>query len=229
MTIEQQLHEHIAAEFGCDWPEKAAHLMSLAATEISTLKDGQTHTVSISELARAMATFYHAGQFRRDGVTPYITHPAAVAAQFDSHTVKAVAWLHDVLEDTAATADQLRTWFSDEIVDAVVRLTKRDGMAYEDYLAIVRQCPIARAVKIADIEHNLSCTPTLRQREKYATALAFLKTAGPPSLFARYIQHVRTCEGVDFITDGTHHNDDAFTAAEWETLQALAQQTLNKE
>jgi hypothetical protein len=44
------------------------------------------------------------------------------------------------------------------------------------------------------------------------------------NLFIRYIRHVQCCEGVDYINSGSHHNDDAFTQEEWETLEQLARE-----
>ena len=136
--------------------------------------------------AQLFATKYHHGQFRRDGITPYIQHPAAVAASFESDYCQAVSWLHDVLEDTNADIGDLAACFPDEIVDAVMAITKRDGQDYQQYLEQVAANPLAKAVKIADIKHNLSDYPTVKQIEKYTKALRFLEPnttiSGKPSL-----------------------------------------------
>ena len=132
-----------------------------------------------SKIAEEIARVAHAGQFRRDGTTPYIKHPEAVAGKMAaagmSDDYVAAGWLHDVLEDTTTTVEDLRTSGIPELViEAVVLLTKTDGKAYRDYLADVRTNEIACAVKIADMLHNLSDSPTRSQVRRYANGLLFL-------------------------------------------------------
>ena len=126
--------------------------------------------------AAAIAHSAHQGQFRRDNVTPYIQHPAAVAKRVAGDpVVEAVAWLHDVLEDTAMTADDLRNrGMPDEVITRVAMLTKKEGANYEDYLAMIRADPVACKVKIADMLSNLSDSPSERQILKYAKGLIVL-------------------------------------------------------
>lgn len=121
----------------------------------------------------------HAHQTRRDGVTPYITHPERVARRVDElgggPEEVAAAWLHDVLEDTAWTAeDILKDGMTTHVVSTVMRLTKKAGISYDEYLSTVNMSQSARLVKIADIIDNLSDTPTHKQVAKYGRALGFL-------------------------------------------------------
>ena len=127
-------------------------------------------------LAEEVARTAHAGQFRRDGVRPYVVHPEAVASRVgDDPQALAVAWLHDVLEDTAVTEDDLRAdGFPAAVVDAVAALTKREGVSYDAYLRGVAALPLARAVKVADMLSNLADDPTDRQIVKYARGLLVL-------------------------------------------------------
>lgn len=131
---------------------------------------------TIVERARETAAIAHRGQYRRDGVTPYLEHPAMVARRVaDDPVAASVAWLHDVLEDTDQTAEELlRNGIPVEVVDRVVLLTKQKGMEYEVYLERVKADPIARRVKIADMLSNLSDNPTERQILKYARGLQVL-------------------------------------------------------
>lgn len=130
---------------------------------------------SIVTLAEAIAREAHDGQFRRDGVRPYIVHPEAVAARLENPDEKAVAWLHDVIEDTNCDASQLRqAGIPEHIVEAVQLLTKSKGISYQDYLQTVAANPLARAVKIADMLSNLADSPTERQIVKYARGLLIL-------------------------------------------------------
>lgn len=139
--------------------------------------------MGISELvllAASLATRAHAGQYRRDGVTPYITHPEGVASRVreEAAEVVATAWLHDVLEDTSETPESLRAaGMPTVVIDAVAVLTK-DGGDYEAYLARVRANPIATKVKVADMLHNLSDGPTQKQILKYARGLLALLGKG---------------------------------------------------
>lgn len=128
---------------------------------------------NLTELAREIATQAHDGQYRRDGVTPYINHPAAVVSRVgsDPHSI-AAAWLHDVLEDTSETrASLLEKGIPPEVVHAVVLLTKSDGLPYDDYLNLILTDVIATRVKIADMLSNLADGPTEKQIRKYATGL----------------------------------------------------------
>ena len=131
---------------------------------------------SIAALARAIATEAHEGQFRRDGVTAYIHHPEAVAARVAGDPVaEAAAWLHDVIEDTDVTADDLMArGIPAEVVEIVTLLTHTNGISYERYLSAIAAHPVARRVKIADVITNLSDSPTDRQIVKYARALLTL-------------------------------------------------------
>jgi len=121
--------------------------------------------------ARELCINAHAGQFRRDG-TPYHTHPIAVAEMMDTDEEKIVALLHDLIEDTHTTAAELtQLGYSYPIVKAVIRLTKESGQPYNAYLARIAIDKLATKVKIADMFHNISDSPTQRQKEKYYTGI----------------------------------------------------------
>jgi len=137
--------------------------------------------MSTLERAIEIAAAAHAGQHDKAGA-PYILHPLRVMLAQKGPAQRIAAVLHDVVEDTPWTLEQLRAeGFSDEVVGAVDALTKRDG---EDYFAFVDRAgrhPVARAVKIADIRDNMdtsriaAMTDRDRERlEKYRHALARL-------------------------------------------------------
>lgn len=129
------------------------------------------------KLAREIAYQAHAGQFRRDGVTPYTAHLEAVVGRLagESPEIQATGWLHDIVEDTGVTPDQLLDrGMPPEVVVAVVRLTLVRGVNYMAYTREIKEDEIARKVKIADMLSNLCDTPTKRQVEKYSEALLFL-------------------------------------------------------
>ncbi|WMS88751.1 GTP pyrophosphokinase [Pleionea litopenaei] len=114
----------------------------------------------------------HLGQYRKNG-KPYIEHVIDVVSKLkDDDIAKAVAWLHDVLEDTdMKESDLLDAGVSKNIVDIVLLLTKKREQSYDDYINKVRKHEIARKVKIADIISNLNDNPGNKQILKFSKAL----------------------------------------------------------
>ena len=89
--------------------------------------------------------------------------------------LQAVAWLHDVLEDTNVTRKDLEAAeFPTEVIEAVVAITRNDGETYLDYIQRCKRNPLARMVKIADIRDNLSDMPTDTMIVRYGRALEIL-------------------------------------------------------
>lgn len=111
--------------------------------------------LNVAAAAQHIAESAHHGQTDKAGV-PYITHPARVAARFHDPLHQAVAWLHDVLEDTPVTADDLRdAGIPDDVLDAVEALTHQPEEPRADYYERIRRAgPMAVAVKLADIDDN---------------------------------------------------------------------------
>lgn len=113
-----------------------------------------------------------------------IQHPLYVASQVKTEQEKAVALLHDVLEDSDITAaDLLAYGLSNEVVTAVQTLTKKKGQSYQDYLEKVKSNNLARVVKLADLKHNsdLSRLKTVSNTDyervkKYKNAIRYLST-----------------------------------------------------
>ena len=102
-----------------------------------------------------LAVKAHHGQTDRSG-EPYILHPLRLMFRQNSTTARIAAVLHDVVEDTSVTFDQLQdAGFSEEILDAVALLTHDPKDSYEEYVARIKPNPIARAVKLADLEDNM--------------------------------------------------------------------------
>jgi len=112
----------------------------------------------MNEIRRActLAAQYHKGQ--KYGEVDYMVHLHDVAASCDYNVAECVAWLHDILEDTDCTEEILREHFSDEVVDAVVCLTKVSGQKYENYITIVKSNELALYVKIRDTRSNLKAS-----------------------------------------------------------------------
>ena len=133
---------------------------------------------------KAMKLCYeaHKDQVDKTGV-PYVFHPFHVAEQMTSEASTIVALLHDMVEDTDYTLDDIAAaGFGKEIVDAVALMTHEDDVPYLDYVANLKDNPIAREVKLADLAHNSDQSrlgeideETRQRLEKYKKAIALLK------------------------------------------------------
>ncbi|MEI6428405.1 MAG: HD domain-containing protein [Pseudanabaena sp. ELA607] len=105
--------------------------------------------------AITIATKAHQGQTDKAG-QPYIQHPLTVMERVDSPEAKIVAVLHDTIEDSEVTIEDLiQAGFTSEIIDAVQAITKCPHESYEEYLDRVMSNPLAMTVKIADVSHNM--------------------------------------------------------------------------
>jgi (p)ppGpp synthase/HD superfamily hydrolase len=137
--------------------------------------------VSVLNKAIILATTSHAGQIDKGG-NPYILHPLRVMLSMTTEESRIVAVLHDVVEDTNITLDDLRQQgFSEEIVTAIDCLTRKNDESYLQFIKRIKRNELAKAVKIADISDNKDlsriASPTktdLARIEKYNKALSIL-------------------------------------------------------
>ncbi len=107
------------------------------------------------EEALALAKRAHQGQTDKAGA-PYILHPLRIMQRMDSEEAKIVAVLHDVVEDTSVTLEEIRALnFSETVVAAVDSLTRRAEESYEAFIERVKLNPLARKVKLADLKDNM--------------------------------------------------------------------------
>lgn len=133
------------------------------------------------EQAIAVATKAHTGQVDKAG-QPYILHPLRLMFKFEAEIEMIVAVMHDVIEDSAFTQGDLKKLgFSDEVVEAIDCLSKRQGEAYDSFILRVSKNNLARKIKIEDIKDNLNLSrlktisdKDLRRAAKYHRALALL-------------------------------------------------------
>lgn len=132
--------------------------------------------------ARALAERLHANQTDKAG-RPYLGHLSRVAAGVDTDEARVVAWLHDSVEDTGLTVEDVAEAFGPDTAHAVDCMTHRAGDGYEAYLARVKTDPVARLVKISDLtdNSNLSRLPAVTLRDvarqaKYNRALRYMMT-----------------------------------------------------
>ena len=127
---------------------------------------------SVFETALEIAVKAHKGQVDKNGVA-YILHPLAVAGLLDSLELKTIAVLHDTIEDTDVTAEYLlEKGIPKHIVEAVQLLTKPEDEEYESYLRRVKENPLVKQVKLADLSHNMDTTRLDAVTEKDRKRLA---------------------------------------------------------
>lgn len=124
----------------------------------------------------------HKEQVDKSGM-PYVFHPFHLAEQMKDENTTIVALLHDIVEDTEYTFEDLKAiGFDDEIIDALKLMTHDETVSYMEYVTAIKSNPIATAVKLADLEHNSDLSrldvvdeKALKRKQKYAAAIDLLK------------------------------------------------------
>lgn len=124
----------------------------------------------------------HKDQVDKAGI-PYVFHPFHLAEQMETEDAVIVALLHDVVEDTEYTLDDIKSMgFSVGVTDALALLTHDESVPYMDYVSEIKCNSIARTVKLADLKHNSDLTrlneiteKALERVEKYKAAIAALE------------------------------------------------------
>lgn len=117
---------------------------------------------------KAMRLCYdaHKNQVDKSGI-PYIFHPIHLAEQMQNEETTIVALLHDVVEDSSYTFEDLESMgFSERILTAVKLLTREPGVPYMEYIAKIKENPIARTVKLAVLAHNSDLSRLQKTGEK---------------------------------------------------------------
>lgn len=133
------------------------------------------------EKAIALALDAHTGQTDKAG-KPYILHPLRVMQQLETETEQIVGVLHDVVEDSEYTFEDLENCgFPNEAIAAIKLVTKQPGVDYQAYLANIKSNSIARNVKLADLQDNMNLQrlqtiteKDLQRQAKYQKAVDFL-------------------------------------------------------
>lgn len=123
----------------------------------------------------------HKEQKDKSGM-PYVFHPFHLAEEMTTEETTIVALLHDLVEDTNYTIEDLtHLGFDQAITDAIALMTHAEGVDYMDYVRKIKSNPIARKVKLADLRHNSDLSrldavdeKALQRREKYIKAIELL-------------------------------------------------------
>lgn len=155
--------------------------------------------------AQRLAELHHADQTDKLGV-PYIAHVSDVARRVAHHgpQVEAIAWLHDIVEDTDVTLDEIEEQFGSRIAGGVDAMTRRAGEDYfADYLPRLQINTDAVHVKIADASHNWGKVHLLEavDPDKAATLnrkyAAVLRALGDPSAMRQDLTYVKSGWSID--------------------------------
>lgn len=105
--------------------------------------------------AIALATHAHGDQLDKAG-KPYILHPLRVMLQMETEDEQIVGVLHDIVEDTEITLEEIEELYGPVIREGVDAMTRRADETYFQYIDRCKRNPIGRKVKIADTRDNLS-------------------------------------------------------------------------
>ena len=124
----------------------------------------------------------HKDQLDKSGI-PYVYHPFHLAEQMETEDAVVVALLHDVVEDTVYTLDDIRAMgFPERIVKSLALMTHDKSVPYMEYVKKIKSDPVAKAVKLADLRHNSDLSRldyvderALERIEKYKKAIALLE------------------------------------------------------
>jgi hypothetical protein len=141
--------------------------------------------LNLVDRAAAMAMRAHHGQVNKHDDEPYILHPHRVMVRARerglSEVHQAVAWLHDTVEDTPLTTEEIMAELGAEIAENVMLLTKTKGVSNEQYYGLLCCYPIAARIKVCDIHDNFSRNhlitdghTRLRMATKYSMGLDIL-------------------------------------------------------
>ena len=135
---------------------------------------------------KAMKIAYKAHEGQVDALgAPYIFHPARVGAAFDTEAEVCVGLLHDVVEDTNVTIEDLRNeGFTEDILKALSLMTHDKSVPYMDYVVLIAEDPIAKAVKIEDLKDNINREPEGEKRSE-----------------KRLEKHIKTSEDLEAFRD----------------------------
>ena len=134
----------------------------------------------MTKLAMKIAYEAHLHQLDKSGI-PYIYHPMMVACNQEDEMSTSAALLHDVVEDTNITLEELSKHFPSEVIEALSLLTHDDKEDYFAYIARIKSNSIARNVKLADLKHNSDLNrldkideKSLDRMKKYEKAMKIL-------------------------------------------------------
>ena len=154
----------------------------LSTNQYTERKDDKMIYTPLTKKALKISFNAHKDQVDKSGM-PYVYHPFHLAEQMNDENSTCVALLHDVVEDTYVSLDDLASeGFPMEVIEALTLMTHDDNVSYMDYVRKIKTNPIATKVKLADLEHNSDLTrlelvddAALERADKYRRAIILLR------------------------------------------------------
>ena len=142
----------------------------------------------LTKKALKISFFAHKNQTDISGM-PYVYHPFHLAEQMDDEYATCVALLHDVVEDTNISLEELKAeGFPKEVTDALALMTHDDSVPYYEYIKMIKMNPLATKVKLADLRHNSDLSrldhidaKALERKQKYKKSIYLLEGWTQPS------------------------------------------------
>ena len=149
---------------------------------LSPLRETGILYTELTRKALQISSRAHSGQTDKSGL-PYILHPFHIAEQMTTETEICAALLHDVIEDTDMTPEELAAeGFPEDVLRTVALLTRDPELPYLDYIRRLMADPLARKIKLADLRHNSNearledpSAISSEKREEYKKALTLLE------------------------------------------------------
>lgn len=131
----------------------------------------------------------HKNQLDKSGI-PYVYHPYHLAEQMEDPYSVCVALLHDVVEDAGVTLNDLRReGFPEAVIEAIALMTHDDSVPYLEYVNRLKENPLAKRVKLADLRHNSDLSrldiiteKDIERAQKYKKAIALLESEENPNI-----------------------------------------------
>ena len=163
-------------KIGPEPTEKTNKIMGKAMEEITKIVIENEQTGFIVRMAEKIARYAHKGQFRNRGADkgkPYIVHPERIASVFSDNDkeTKAASWLHDVIEDTDITREDLSICgIPEKVIKTVESLTRKKNENYLDFILRIKQDKMAISIKLADLEDNMMSLEEGSLKDKYRMA-----------------------------------------------------------
>ncbi len=144
-------------------------------------KENKVIYTELTKKALKLSFMAHKNQVDKSGM-PYVYHPFHLAEQMETEDTVIVALLHDVVEDTDYTLEDIRGMgFPEQVIEALALMTHDKSVPYMDYVAKIKNNPIAKAVKLADLKHNSDLSrldivdeKSVKRIEKYKQATKML-------------------------------------------------------
>lgn len=130
----------------------------------------------MSSIQKAFNFAYEKHSNQKYGQRPYICHLMGVASGLETDQEIIIALLHDTIEDTETTYEELKQEFGLIVATTVITLSEKESIKYFDYIYNIKNSSLATKIKLADIKFNLANNPPESLKKRYLKALSILES-----------------------------------------------------